>query len=75
MNSPVLMRLILVLFSLMLVGLAFVSSPEAGTTSIVGWGLGYAFCYTVFSSAYEEEQQRTKQLSEKLSELEGRLRT
>ena len=75
MNSPVLMRLMLVLFSLALVGLAFVSSPEAGTTSIVGWGLGYAFCYTVCSSAYEEEQQRTKQLSEKLSELEGRLRT
>ncbi len=75
MNSPVLMRLMLVLLSLTLVGLAFVSSPEAGTTFIVGWGLGYAFCYTVFSSAYEEEQQRTKQLSEKLSELEGRLRT
>ena len=75
MNSPFLMRLMLVLFSLTLVWLAFVSSPEAGTTSIVGWGLGYAVYYTVFSSAYEEEQQRTKQLSEKLSELEGRLRT
>ncbi len=75
MNSPVLMRLIFVFFSLALVGLAFISSPESGTVSIVGWGLGYAYSYAVFSSAYEKEQQRTKQLSEKLSELEERLRT
>ncbi len=75
MSFLVLMRPILALFSLAFLGLAFVTGSESGTMFIVGWGLGYAYSYAVFSSAYKEEQQRTKQLSEKLSELEARLRT
>ena len=75
MNSVIFMRLILALLSLALVGLAFVNSQESGTTSIVGWGLGYAFCYAVIGAGYKEGQEQIKELFAQLSELRERLET